>query len=90
MFERLKRIIRSIASATEDDPESFDHPRPRRANPNPPARDWFARVRDKSLQASAVKETKALERLDGQEPALSPTQSKQVDELLAKAGAPPR
>jgi len=87
MFEKLRRILRSITAPSDDDPESFDHPRPQRANPNPPARDWFARVRERSLAASAAnaaRETKALEALDAKEPVLSRDASRQVDEVLAK------
>ena len=75
MFEKLKRLLKSLTVLPEDEPESIDHPRPRRANHNPPQRDWFARVREKSLEAH--------------DPTLSPEASRQLDELLAKAGAPP-
>lgn len=68
MFERFKRLLRSIVPSNEDEPESFDHPRPQRVNPNPPQRDWFARVRDASLEAEA----------------LSPEAERQASELFAK------
>jgi hypothetical protein len=89
MFERLKRLWKSISNPPEDEPESVDHPRPKRANANPPQRDWFARVREKSLDADAARKTRALERLDDDEPQLSREASKQVDDLLTKAGAAP-
>jgi hypothetical protein len=92
MFERLKRLIRNITSS-DDDPESFDHPRPQRANPNPPDRDWFARVRDRSHEARvgrATADAKALAAQDSKEPHLSREASQHVDDVLAKAGAAPR
>ena len=75
MFEKLRRLLRTITAPPEDEPESIDNPRPRRANANPPKRDWFARVNERSQEAH--------------DPTLSPEASRQVDELLAKAGAPP-
>ena len=91
MFERLKRLIKSaLTPPPDDEPESVDHPKPRRANQNPPQRDWFARVSEKSSQASARREAKALDALDAKEPALSRDASAQVDALLAKTGVAPR
>jgi hypothetical protein len=84
MFEKLRRLLRTITASSDDDPESFDHPRPQRVNPNPPARDWFARVSSRSHEASARREAKALEALDAKEPVLSPEASRKVDEALAK------
>jgi hypothetical protein len=86
MFERLKRFLRTITTPPDDEPDSIDHPRPQRANPNPPQRDWFARTRDKSFKASAAKQAAALDRLDESELKLSQETSRQVGELLAKAG----
>ena len=88
MFERLKRLIRKVTSS--DDPESFDPSRPQRANPNPPARDWFARTRARSEQAhraQAAADTRALEAADHQEPELSREASRHVDDVIAKAVA---
>ena len=94
MFERLKRFVRSLTAPSDDEPESFDHPRPQRVNPAPPAKDWYARVRDKSLaadraaRARVVADVKALDALDEDEPALSQAAWEQVDDLLTRAGAP--
>jgi hypothetical protein len=98
MFEKLKRRLQALArsikeeaSAPEDAPESFDHPRPKRNNPDPPKRDWFARVRDRSYEARAGSKADAsLLDHDEEEPALSRDASRQVDELLAKTGVAPR
>lgn len=66
----------------DDEPESFDHPGPQRANPNPPRRDWFARTRSKSARSRA-KETDAA--LDANaEPDLSAEASESVDRLFEK------
>lgn len=87
MFEKLRRLLRTITASSDDDPESFDHPRPQRVNPAPPARDWFARVRDRSREAGAERaahEVRALELLDTKEPVLSREASRQADEVLAR------
>ncbi len=86
MFERLKRLLKSFTGSSDDDPESFDHPRPQRANPNPPERDWYARVREKSLRARTVSDVKAL---DDHYAELSPEASQHVDDVLAKMGKTP-
>ncbi len=88
MFERLRRLIRNITAPSEDEPDSFDHPRPQRVNPNPPARDWFARVRTRSFEASAREQTKALAAQDDREPVLSREASKHADDVLARMGSP--
>lgn len=98
MFEKFKRLFGFGAITSDDEPESFDHPRPQRANPNPPRRDWYARVSARSSSARAaravadakaraaraVADAKALEALDATEPALSREASRAADELLAK------
>ena len=93
MFERLKRFVKKL---TDGDPDSYDPSRPQRANPNPPERDWYARVRDRSeaaRRARAVAETRALDANDGE---LSEEASQHVDEVLARMAsgtqpkAPPR
>ena len=66
----------------EDEPQSFDHPEPQRANPNPPRRDWFARTKSKAARARA-QETDAA--LDAEAEAdLSPEASESVDRLFEK------
>ena len=84
MFERLKKLFRELTAPDPDAPESIDNPRPKRPNHNPPQRDWFARVRERSLEARAEADTRALDRLDESEPRLSRETSRQADELLAK------
>ena len=69
MFDRIKKLFAYFAP--EDEPESVDHPKPRRANANPPQRDWYARVRERSDTA--------------RDPALSPEASRAADELLARS-----
>lgn len=90
MFDKIKRLLG--IGATSDDPESFDPSRPQRANPNPPRRDWFARVSERSAAARAsraVAEAKALDALDAKEPVLSREAARAADELLARVeGAP--
>ena len=63
MFERIKKLFASIAASREDEPESVDHPRPRRANANPPQRDWFARVRERSEPALSPEARRAADEL---------------------------
>jgi len=91
MFERLRRLIKSITAPADDEPESIDSPRPKRANPDPPRRDWFARVQDRSLDAAelAEVETRKLEALDRDDPKLSREAERAADQLLAKIGTPP-
>ena len=74
--------IPSTVADMEDEPASFDHPAPQRANPNPPRRDWFARAKSKAARARA-KETDAELDADG-EPALSPEAAESVDRLFEK------
>ncbi|MBX3188919.1 MAG: hypothetical protein KF819_18005 [Labilithrix sp.] len=89
MFERLKRLFRNL-TASDTDPESLDHPRPRRANADPPKDHWYARVRSRSLEAHASAEAKALDALDRSEPdpVLSGDAARQADALIAKIGGP--
>lgn len=94
MFEKLRRMFRNItasASRSDDEPESIDNPRPKRANPDPPRRDWFARVQDRSLDAAelAEVETRKLEALDRDDPKLSREAERAAEQLLAKIGTPP-
>lgn len=90
MFERLRRLIRTITAPSDDEPESIDNPRPKRANPDPPRRDWFARVQDRSLEAAelAEVETRKLEALDRDDPKLSREAERAAEQLLAKVGKP--
>lgn len=75
---------RTLADMEDDEPESFDNPRPQRANPNPPRRDWFARVRARSARARAVKDASKLEDDDVEEHELSPEAKDSVDRLFQK------
>jgi hypothetical protein len=68
----------------EDEPESFDHPAPQRANPNPPKRDWFARAKAKAGRARAAKDSDQLDADDAGEPELSPEAADSVDRLFEK------
>ena len=90
MFERLRRLIPTIPAPSHDEPESIDNPRPKRANPDPPRRDWFARVQDRSLEAAelAEVETRKLEALDRDDPKLSREAERAAEQLLAKVGKP--
>ena len=83
MIERLRRLFRSI-TAPDNAEESFDPSRPHRPNANPPKRDWFARVRDRSVSASASRETRSLEREDDRAPVLTRDAQRQADELIKK------
>lgn len=83
MIDRLRRLFRSLTASDEAE-ESFDPSKPHRPNANPPKRDWFARVRDRSASASATRETRALERDDHRAPALSPEAQRQADALIKK------
>ncbi len=68
----------------DDEPESFDHPGPQRANPNPPRRDWFARARSKAARARAAEDIDHLAAEDAAEPELSPEAADRVDRLFEK------
>jgi hypothetical protein len=79
-FWKLPRTVADM----EDDPESIDNPRPQRANPNPPRRDWFARVRSRSARARAAEDAAKLDAEDVDEPELSPEAEDSVDRLFKK------
>ncbi len=90
-FGKLKGAITSLAAQfgrsdrdEDDEPESFDHPRPKRVNPDPPKRDWFARVEARSLRARAVADARKLEAADDEPPRLSRDASASVDRLFEK------
>jgi hypothetical protein len=85
MFDGLKRLYRKIATALDAPPDSVDERRPQRVDPDPPKNDGFARVRERSLEAAAKKETAALDALDAMDPRLPRETAAQVEELLAKA-----
>jgi hypothetical protein len=79
------KVPRTVADMEDDgEPESFDNPRPQRANPNPPRRDWFARVRSRSARARAAADAEKLEDDDVAEPELSPEAQDSVDRLFKK------
>jgi hypothetical protein len=93
VFERIGRFVRKVISGLETPPDSFDEPRPQRANPDPPRNEWFGRVRARSQAATtkaatkaAKNEAKKLDALDKAEPnpALSAAGEKAVDDLFAK------
>jgi hypothetical protein len=83
MFERIGRFVRKVVASLE--PED-DRPRPQRVDPDPPRDEWFGRVRSRSLDAAARKETKKLDALDKAEPepALPHEAAKAADDLLSK------
>lgn len=91
MFERLRRLIRNITAPADDEPESIDNPRPKRANPDPPRRDWFARLQDRSLDAQALAEveTRKLDARDRDDPKLTREAERAANDLLARIGTPP-
>ena len=76
-------VPRTVADM-DDEPESFDNPRPQRANPNPPRRDWFARTRSKAARARAAEDADKLDAEDEGEPELSPEAAESVERLFAK------
>jgi hypothetical protein len=78
------KLPRTVADMKDDEPESFDNPRPRRANPNPPQRDWFARVRSRSSRARAAEDAAKLDADDVAEPELSREASESVERLFEK------
>jgi len=84
------KLPSTVADMEADEPESFDNPRPQRQNPNPPRRDWFARVRSKSARARAAADAAKLENEDADEPDLSPEASSTLDELFKKMRDKPR
>jgi hypothetical protein len=76
------KVPRTVADMEDEEPESFDDPRPQRANPNPPRRDWFARVRSRSARARAADDARKLD--DEGEPELSPEAEESVERLFEK------
>ena len=72
------------AADMDDDPESFDNPRPQRANPNPPRRDWFARANAKAGRARAADDADRLDADDAGEPELSPEAESSVERLFQR------
>ncbi len=77
-------VPRTVADMLDDEPDSLDDPGPQRANPNPPRRDWFARVRARSARARAARDAQNLDADDAGEPELSPEAEDSVARLFEK------
>ncbi len=83
MFDKIRRFF-GLGATSAGEPESFDPSRPQRVNPDPPRRDWYARVRARSFAARATADARALDALDAREPVLSRDASRAADELFAR------
>lgn len=58
---------------------------PQRVNPGPPARDWFARTRARSVRADVARQVRELESADAEEPELGPEDEERLRRALEDA-----